>query len=130
MLFSRKSSSFLPAAVVCCGQEKKERRPEDGKRRCVKTDEITVNMLVHALRDVFREEKDAGASTKETGDLILRLASHKDKKLYLTDGEHKKAVQALNGLRDTYIENGRYTDGIATVLMRIMNARYRTYRTR
>lgn len=27
------------------------------KRRCVKTDEITVNMLVHALRDVFREEK-------------------------------------------------------------------------
>ena len=41
------------------------------KRRCVKTDEITVNMLVHALRDVFREEKDAGASTKETGVLIL-----------------------------------------------------------
>lgn len=39
------------------------------KRRCVKTDEITVNMLVHALRDVFREEKEAGASTKETGDL-------------------------------------------------------------
>ena len=66
------------------------------KRRCVKTDEITVNMLVHALRDVFREEKEAGASTKETGD----------------------------------IENGRYTDGIDTVLMRIMNARYRTYRTR
>ena len=31
-------------------------------------------MLVHALRDVFREEKEAGASTKETGDLILRLA--------------------------------------------------------
>ena len=96
------------------------------KRRCVKTDEITVNMLVHALRDVFREEKEAGASTKETGDLILRLAGHKDKKLYLTEGEHKKAVQALN----TYIENGRYTDGIDTVLMRIMNARYRTYRTR
>lgn len=40
------------------------------KRRCVKTDEITVNMLVHALRDVFREEKEAGASTKETGDLM------------------------------------------------------------
>ena len=57
------------------------------KRRCVKTDEITVNMLVHALRDVFREEKEAGASTKETGDLILRLAGHKDKKLYLTEGE-------------------------------------------
>ena len=50
--------------------------------------------------------------------------------LEASGGEHKKAVQALNGLRDTYIENGRYTDGIDTVLMRIMNARYRTYRTR
>ncbi len=100
------------------------------KRRCVKTDEITVNMLVHALRDVFREEKETGASTKETGDLILRLAGHKDKKLYLTEDEYKKAVQALNGLRDTYIKNGRYTDGIDTILMRVMNARYKTYRMR
>ena len=100
------------------------------KRRCVKTDEITVNMLVHALRDVFREEKDAGASTKETGDLILRLAGHKDKKLYLSDGEYRMAVQALNGLRDTYIQNGRYTDGIDAILMRVMKARYKTYRIR
>ncbi len=115
--------------MLWSGRTKKGGRRME-KRRCVKTDEITVNMLVHALRDVFREEKEAGASTKETGDLILRLAGHKDKKLYLTEGEHKKAVQALNGLRDTYIENGRYTDGIDTVLMRIMNARYRTYRTR
>ena len=104
--FSGKVSSFLLVSVVCCGQE--EQKKEAGGW----------------------EEKEAGASTKETGDLILRLAGHKDKKLYLTEGEHKKAVQALNGLRDTYIENGRYTDGIDTVLMRIMNARYRTYRTR
>lgn len=100
------------------------------KRRCVKTDEITVNMLVHALRDVFREEKEAAHPQKRRGILSCGWPGHKDKKLYLTEGEHKKAVQALNGLRDTYIENGRYTDGIDTVLMRIMNARYRTYRTR
>lgn len=100
------------------------------KRRCVKTDEITVNMLVHAMRDVFRKEKEAGTSTKETGDFILRLAGHKEKKLYLSDGEYRMAVQALNGLRDTYIENGRYTDGIDAVLMRIMRARYKTYRIR
>ena len=87
------------------------------------------NLFSAERRQVLRE-KEAGASTKETGELILRLAGHKDKKLYLTEGEHKKAVQALNGLRDTYIENGRYTDRIDTVLMRIMNARYRTYRTR
>ena len=93
-----------------------------------KKDRVNISAYIRDI--LFREEKEAGASTKETGDLILRLAGHKDKKLYLTEGEHKKAVQALNGLRDTYIENGRYTDGIDTVLMRIMNARYRTYRTR
>lgn len=98
------------------------------KRRCIKTDEITVNMLVHAMRDVFRKEKEAGASTEETGDFILRLAGHKEKKLYLSDGEYRMAVQALNGLRDTYIENGRYTDGIDAILMRVMKARYKTYR--
>ena len=43
------------------------------KRRCVKTDEITVNMLVHALRDVFREEKEAGASTKAVSYTHLTL---------------------------------------------------------
>ena len=31
------------------------------KRRCVRTDMVMVNMLVHALRDVLREEKEAGA---------------------------------------------------------------------
>lgn len=100
------------------------------KRRCVKTDEITINMLVHALQDVFRKEKAEGSPTEETGNFILRLAEHKDKKLYLSDGEYRMAVQALNGLRDTYIENGRYTDGIDAVLMRIMKARYKTYRVR
>ena len=100
------------------------------KRRCVKTDEITVNMLVHALRDVCREEKEGGAPAKETGEFILRLAGHKDRRLYLTEREYKKAVQALNGLRNDYIQAGRYTDGIDTVLMRIMKARYKTYKSR
>ena len=100
------------------------------KRRCVRTDMVMVNMLVHALRDVLREEKEAGAPTQETGDFILRLAGHQDRRLFLTDKEYCKCVQALNRLRDTYIQNGRYTDGIDTVLMKIMKARYKTYRMR
>ena len=100
------------------------------KMRCVKTDEVTVNMLVHALREVFRKECSEGTPAKDTGDFILRLASHRDRRLYLTDGEYQKAVQALNGLRDSYIRNGRYTDGIDTILMRVMGARYRTCRIR
>lgn len=62
------------------------------KRRCMKTDEITVNTLVHALRDVFREEKEEVASTKATGEFILRLADHKDRKLYLSEREYRMSV--------------------------------------
>ena len=91
------------------------------KRKCVKTDTITVNMLIHALRDVFREEKEQGLSTKDTGDLILRLAAHQEKKC-------RKSIQALNKLRDAYIQEGRYTDCIDNRLIRILKARYRIYR--
>ena len=98
------------------------------KRKCVKTDTITVNMLIHALRDVFREEKEQGLSTKDTGDLILRLAAHQEKKIYLTDAECRKSIQALNKLREAYIQEGRYTDCIDNRLIRILKARYRIYR--
>lgn len=100
------------------------------KRKCVKTDTIMINMLIHAMREVFREEKERGIPTEETGALLLRLAGYQDKKLYLTDGEYRKCVQALNGLRNTFIQNGRYADGIDAVLVRIIKAKYRTYRNR
>ena len=100
------------------------------KRRWVKTDEITVNMLIHALRDVFRKEKAQGAPATDTGNFILRLAGHREKKLYLDEEEYRLAVRALNVLRDTYIQNGRYTDGIDAIMLRIVKARYKTYRIR
>lgn len=98
------------------------------KRRCVKTDTIMINMLIHALRDVFREEKKKGISTKDTADFILRLADYQGRKLYLSDIEYQKAIQALNGLRDAYIRDGRYTDCIDRVLICILKAKYKTYK--
>lgn len=95
------------------------------KQRCIKTDEITVNMLVHALRDVFRQENEKGMPVEVTRNLILRLAYHEGKKLFLDEEEYKKAVQALNGLRDVFIQAGRYTDGIDVVLMRVMRSKYK-----
>ncbi len=95
------------------------------KQRCVKTDEITRNMLVHALRDVFREETKQGMPAEATRNLILRLAYHDGKKLFLDENEYRKAVQALNGLRDGFIQAGRYTDGVDTVLMRVMSSKYK-----
>lgn len=96
-----------------------------GKMRCVKMDAIMKNMLIHALRDVFREEKESGISSKETGELILRLAGYEETKLFLREDEYRKIVEALGKLRDRYISSGRYTDGIDTVLLKVMQSRYK-----
>lgn len=95
------------------------------KQRCIRADEITKNMLVHALREVFRQENENGAPVEVTKNLILRLAYHDGKKFFLDEEEYKKAVQALNGLRDGFIQNGRYTDGIDIVLMKVMRSKYK-----
>jgi hypothetical protein len=95
------------------------------KQRCIRADEITRNMLVHALREVFRQENEKGMPVEVTRNLILRLAYLEGKKLFLDEEEYKKAVQALNGLRDGFIQNGRYTDGIDIVLMKVMRSKYK-----
>lgn len=95
------------------------------KKRCVKMDAIMKNMLIYALRDVYREEKEKGISNWETGELILRLAAHEEKKLYMTEEEYRKIVEALNKLRDSYLSAGRYADGIDTVLLKILQSKYK-----
>lgn len=95
------------------------------KQRCVKMDELMKNMLICALRDVFREEKKQGQSIEDTRDLVLKLADYEKSRLFLTDVEYHKAVQALNMLRNGYISAGRYTDGIDTVLLKILRAKYK-----
>lgn len=95
------------------------------KQRCIKMDEITKNMLIHALRDVFRREKEQGMNTDATKALVLKLAYYEDTRLFLTDGEYQKCIQALNELRNTFLKNGRYADGIDTVLMKFVGAKYK-----
>lgn len=95
------------------------------KQKCVKIDDVMKNMLLYALRDVFREEKKQGKSIEDTRALVQKLADHENTKLFLTDVEYHKAVEALNMLRSTYIEAGRYTDGIDIVLMKIIRSKYK-----
>lgn len=95
------------------------------KQRCIKMDEITKNMLIHALRDVFQKEKEQGLNTDATRDLVLKLAYCEDPRLFLADAEYKKCVQALNELRTSFIEKGRYPDGIDTILMKLISAKYK-----
>lgn len=95
------------------------------KQRCVKMDEIMKNMLLVALRDVFREEKAKGVSVEETRNLVLKLVDYQDTKLFLTNSEYKKVIEALNKLRDTYLAAGRYADGIDVVFYKILKAKYK-----
>ena len=97
------------------------------RMRYVKMDRIMNHMLIHALREVFRQEKEQGLPVDTTRDLVLKLAEQEEGKLYLTEAEHTKSVEALNKLRDTYLKNGRYSDGIDSVLLKIMKSRYRPY---
>lgn len=95
------------------------------KQRCVKMDIIMKNMLIHALKDVCREQGEKKYPAGETIDFMQRLNGFSGEKLYLTDREYGQAVHALNRLRDTFIRAGRYTDGIDTILLRIMKAKYK-----
>lgn len=72
---------------------------------------------------VLKDQKKTRGKTR-----MVRML--KENKLYLTEAEHSKSVEALNQLRDTYLKNGRYSDGIDSVLLKIMKSRYRPYRGR
>ncbi|WP_050642177.1 MULTISPECIES: hypothetical protein [Clostridia] len=100
------------------------------KQRCVKMDDIMKNMLIHSLRMVFREEKEKGLSTDVTRDFVLKLAYYEQPRLFLTDVEHKKAIEALNMLRNSFIAAGRYTDGIDTIFLKILQAKYKRCKVR
>lgn len=95
------------------------------KQKCVNIDDVMKNMLLYALRDVFREEKKQGKSIEDTKALVQKLADYDSAKLFLTDVEYHKAVESLNMLRNTYIQGGRYTDGIDIVLMKIIRSKYK-----
>ncbi|SHK91083.1 hypothetical protein [Hespellia stercorisuis] len=100
------------------------------KRRCVKMDEIMKNMLIHSLLEVFREEKAKDLPKEVSGNLILRIAEQKEMKLFLTDAEYQKVIEALNKLRDSFIHAGRYPDGIDSVMIKIIRAKYKRYAER
>ena len=50
-------------------------------------------------------KNEQGLPVDTTRDLVLKLAKQEEGKLYLTEAEHSKSVEALNQLRDTYLKN-------------------------
>lgn len=86
------------------------------KRRLFKMTEIEQNMLGKALLDLDREQ---------TASMRRRVRQASRRKLYLNEAEYALAFRALNGLRDTYLAAGRYSDGIDAVILKLLHSRYR-----
>lgn len=86
------------------------------KRRLFAMTEIEQNMLEKALLDLDREQ---------TVSMRRRVRQAPRRKLYLNEAEYDLTVRALNGLRDTYLAAGRYSDGIDAVILKLLKSRYR-----
>ena len=94
------------------------------RMRYVKMDRIMNHMLIHALREVFRQEKEQGLPVDTTRDLVLKLAEQEEGKLYLTEAEHSKSVEALNQLRAGLCGHGLGATPSAIVNMTAVKEKY------
>ena len=86
------------------------------KRRLFAMTEIEQNMLEKALLDLDREQ---------TASMRRRVRQAPRRKLYLNEAGYDLAVRALNGLRDTYLAAGRYSDGIDAVILNLLKSQHR-----
>ena len=60
------------------------------RMRYVKMDRIMKHMLIHALREVFRQEKEQGLPVDTTRDLVLKLAEQEDRKSTRLNSSHSQ----------------------------------------
>ena len=95
------------------------------KQKCLKINDVIKNVLMQALLQVVREEKQKGGPEIETRTLSEKLLNLADTKLYFTDSEYHKILEALNKLRDDFIATGRYTDGLDDIMVKIIKAPYK-----
>lgn len=100
------------------------------KKRLFKMKDIReYNMLIVALGDLFKTMQTHDVQREVIRKLVLHIAQIGDRgKLYLSDEEFLLARNALLDLRNLYLANGRYSDGIDDVLLKLMNSKYRRYK--
>ena len=67
------------------------------RMRYVKMDRIMNHMLIHALREVFRQEKEQGLPVDTTRDLVLKLAEQED----IQGNFHEKRILVIHSGGDS-----------------------------
>ena len=83
----------------------------------LKTDNIMKNMFTVALKDELAAQSQMGKVRPATEVCSYELS---EKRLPITTEEQRELRNALNRLRDKYLAMGRYSDGIDSVILKVM----------
>ena len=88
----------------------------------LKTDNIMKNMFTVALKDELAAQSQMGKVRPATEAMLQKVRDYElsEKRLPITTGEQRELRNALNRLRDKYLAMGRYSDGIDSVILKVM----------
>ena len=88
----------------------------------LKTDNIMKNMFTVALKDELAAQGQMGKVRPATEAMLQKVRDYElsEKRLPITIEEQRELRNALNRLRDKYLAMGRYSDGIDSVILKVM----------
>lgn len=93
------------------------------KQRMFKMSQLEQDMLVKALCDTQNDVQPEQA--EEMRSLAAKTVCAPRRRLYLSDEEFGRAVQALNRKRNAYLSAGRSSVGFDRILLKLLNSKYR-----
>lgn len=111
-----------PCGMVGVTKKVKEEEDESMAEYYLKVDNIMKNMFVAALKDEIQAQREQGTADSETEDMLAKVRAYdlKEKRLPITTGEQRQLRNALNRLRNKYLAMGRYSDGIDSVIIKVL----------
>ena len=92
-------------------------------QRMFKMSQLEQDMLVKALCDTQSDVQPEQA--EEMRSLAAKTVRAPRRRLYLSDEEFGRAVQALNRKRNAYLSAGRSSVGFDRILLKLLNSKYR-----
>lgn len=111
-----------PCGMVGVTKKVKEKEDESMAEYYLKVDNIMKNMFVAALKDEIQAQRELGTADSETEEMLAKVRAYdlKEKRLPITTGEQRQLRNALNRLRNKYLAMGRYSDGIDSVIIKVL----------
>ena len=100
----------------------KEKEDESMAEYYLKVDNIMKNMFVAALKDEIQAQREQETADSGTEEMLAKVRAYdlKEKRLPITTGEQRQLRNALNRLRNKYLAMGRYSDGIDSVITKVL----------